>query len=495
MMGGYPSRPALPVGPWPGDGARERSAPRSGGRPWLAAGDRARMLAWLSTPGCPVCHQQSDAVEKALFWFLNEQYDEPEMQSALSRSLGFCPAHTQWLLTRASPSTLAVVYAYLIRSAVDHLGQLRLRARRRGLGGNDLALVEPRGPCPFCEVARRQERQFAWTLQRTLRDPQVEGALERHPGVCLTHLAAMAPALDDETLSVLAASLYGALAADPDEGAPPGRLHLLVARPSPPPACGHGRGGALEVLPDGPGSSATGRMHPAGGLGRANRWPSALDRLREELKGDRCLVCAQEWQTLRTYLPWLAGEIRTAPETDWHDALWLCPSHFWALACHLDDACLQRLAGALRRQWEEPLRWLSGGQVRRGRRMLAQGMRECPACRHLANVQHRTADLLARALDDPVTAGAYQEGAGVCLRHLRSLLAFCRSGETVGLVLRSMEVRLRVLEWELAELLRKQDWNVRFEPEGPEATAAYRAARFYSGLFPDRGPTPPTRAA
>ena len=148
----------------------------------------------------------------------------------------------------------------------------------------------------------------------------------------------------------------------------------------------------------------------------------------------------------------------------------------------MDAAALTRLTKALWAHAEEGLTDLAGGQLQKGRRWLLRRLRPCPACRHLEQSRWRAADLLARTLHDPLVAAAYQAGDGVCFRHLRLLLSICREGAAAELVVRTMEVRLRVLEWELAEFLRRQDWNARFEPSDAEATSPFRAVSFYSGL-------------
>jgi hypothetical protein len=42
--------------------------------------------------------------------------------------------------------------------------------------------------------------------------------------------------------------------------------------------------------------------------------------------------------------------------------------------------------------------------------------------------------------------------------------------------------RLRLLEWELEEASRKDNWSVRYEPKGPESDVWRRAAYQFCGV-------------
>ncbi len=109
----------------------------------------------------------------------------------------------------------------------------------------------------------------------------------------------------------------------------------------------------------------------------------------------------------------------------------------------------------------------------------------CPLCRAVETARERTSALLSASLGDSAVRRAYQAGDGVCLRHLPAVLAQAR-GDEARLLLHTARVRLSVLNWELAEFLRKQSWDVRYEAVGPEGTAWRRAAASLSGVPQER---------
>jgi hypothetical protein len=100
----------------------------------------------------------------------------------------------------------------------------------------------------------------------------------------------------------------------------------------------------------------------------------------------------------------------------------------------------------------------------------------CQACTHLSTVTHRTLELILRAADDPFTREVYGEKAGICLRHAIQAARVADDPAKLSFVLKTEETRLRILEWELQEHSRKENWSVRYEPAGVEASAWMRAA-------------------
>src|SRR3972149_9511377 len=78
-------------------------------------------LARLKEPGCPVCTQHLKGVTSDFFWFVNEQYYEPEVIADLRRSYGFCPLHTRHLLRTGASSVITTVFSYLTGYALSRL--------------------------------------------------------------------------------------------------------------------------------------------------------------------------------------------------------------------------------------------------------------------------------------------------------------------------------------------------------------------------------------
>jgi hypothetical protein len=96
----------------------------------------SRLLTYLGEEGCPICRETSGSDERYFFWFFHENYGANETLGALTRSLGFCPAHgAQAVLNLAGQSSLAVVHEVLARrigSILSREGSGRAR-RKRGV--------------------------------------------------------------------------------------------------------------------------------------------------------------------------------------------------------------------------------------------------------------------------------------------------------------------------------------------------------------------------
>jgi hypothetical protein len=102
---------------------------------------------------------------------------------------------------------------------------------------------------------------------------------------------------------------------------------------------------------------------------------------------------------------------------------------------------------------------------------------DCPACAARDQAIGRALEVLLDQLPQPETRAAYEASDGLCLPHLREALAGTRSrhrGAAAILAAASAE-RLRGLEAELAEYVRKHDYRFRDEPFGAERDAPARA--------------------
>jgi hypothetical protein len=106
----------------------------------------------------------------------------------------------------------------------------------------------------------------------------------------------------------------------------------------------------------------------------------------------------------------------------------------------------------------------------------------CQACTHVQITTRRTLDLILRVLEDPNGRKAYQAGWGLCLRHCVEAAKLAEVPAALLELLSAQIARLRVLEWELHEASRKDNWSVRYEPKGPEKDVWRRAAYQFCGV-------------
>ncbi len=99
----------------------------------------------------------------------------------------------------------------------------------------------------------------------------------------------------------------------------------------------------------------------------------------------------------------------------------------------------------------------------------------CPPCRIGKATAERAIVTLISHLDDSVIQRALEHSAFLCLPDLDSALEYTRTREQAQRLLDLAEVKLKRLEEELAELIRKRDYRFLNEPRGDEQTAWLRA--------------------
>ncbi len=389
------------------------------------------------------------------------------------------------------------------------------------------AALRPTRLCQGCETEKEAPGPLLMDLRGTLEDPEVREALRGGPTICLEHFLALAPSLDWGQLADMLEVVLGPLGrATLERGNLRDRTELV-----------RGRDVDARLRPPDP-KAENDQTHIVGAAEDSvpdpTSWSPTLEGLHQLLAKPGCPICHVRHRGLRDYFAWLSREIVTAPPHQWSDALWLCRTHTWDFLTLADPVAADKLVGAIIDYWharlselaadlrrKPPIHWWDRlttipGHVRRiatergvGQmriwnvwthlgpamgdamappdRVLA-GLRtrqlrrgECPACHHLATVASRTCELLARSLADPTTLDRYQRSTGVCYRDLALALRFCRATEQAQSLARLARVRLEVLEWELQEALRKDAWDVRYEPKGPEQSAWRRAVEHVSG--------------
>jgi hypothetical protein len=142
---------------------------------------------------CVVCLNQAEGLKRALFWFLNENYNAEPVLGRLIRSQGFCSEHTRLLLRPENHSQLTYVAEVLSQynlslssGALDrlegrfHLGDL--------IGGDVLKRIGqrflPSVPCPFCETLSDYE---SWTTSDLAHFRDIAEVQEASTYLCIPH--------------------------------------------------------------------------------------------------------------------------------------------------------------------------------------------------------------------------------------------------------------------------------------------------------------------
>jgi len=178
-------------------GVVDRASAWAGSRPRAGALlVEAEVRRVLAKEGCPVCHLLAGGDRTFFSWYLYERYAEPEALDEVTRALGFCAAHGDYLLrATGARSQLATVH-----QVVAH----RLRAAWSGDKGRSAweeAFPRGDGPqwdrCPACSSRRDAAGRAASFISSFLLTNAVGGRYGEPGMLCLPHLRQMAPLLDD----------------------------------------------------------------------------------------------------------------------------------------------------------------------------------------------------------------------------------------------------------------------------------------------------------
>lgn len=210
--------------------------------------------------------------------------------------------------------------------------------------------------------------------------------------------------------------------------------------------------------------------------------------LHDALKAGGCPLCRLAHKAGARYLDTLNYEGVNDPglRQALRAARGLCRDHAWRLArlrgSPLSIAIIYRniindLINALESREPATIRRSAG---RRGLVARLGGTAECPACLVEKEATHRAAETFLAHLEDPEIAGTYEQAGGLCLPHLRDVLA--RAGEEQARLLQGWQLAIyRGLQGELSEFIRKHDHRFRDEPFGSEADSWKRAMAGLAG--------------
>lgn len=444
----------------------------------------AELLAALAALRCLGCRATHEATRRYFFWYLAEQYGEPNSLQQLATRGGFCLLHTRLFLAHAPHSTVACVYQYLIADA--------LRSTTAWVGPRSRQLV-----CPVCAAVQQHVHYWISVINATDEGARLRKSWQESGGLCWAHYREMAPHL---ALAPLELCTEVQRANQANQHAP--------------------------LTGDGFLPADRWTEHVALGSwdeGTRWSWSPSLTHLQALLTTDICPCCYQMGRAVKIYFAWIIQEMQ-APERqndgsrvyDWcwrHALSFLAQSDAdsakrWTARAEIDGQVpLGMFAESLGYRprvgwgarwgdaWRQPpehpgLFAHLADTTRRARVSWAQIVqhnwdrafpsRPCPVCVYQDTVARRWGELLGIALGDPETRRQYAEHAGLCVPHMRCVLPWCRAPDQAFL-LDHQKTRLAVLHWELQEILRKQDWNRRYDPQGPEQGAGVRAAHQFSG--------------
>jgi hypothetical protein len=474
-------------------------------------------------------------VDRDFFWFASEQYYEPEVVDKLRLAHGFCPTHTRHFLATGSHSVTVSVFAYLtwymikrLNMARSLLGQKDSKHDPRRLCLQAARVLSPQGSCPMCHSLRHTETIEIDALLAALAIGEVKDAYEKSPGVCIPHLRQAGFLAQWDSFAFLTQDLQRRLKVKLFPGRSTAELLEQTA--------GLDRESSLRQC-TGSGQSLDGQKREIKAAIESGNpphpWSQTFEATMASLAEPGCPVCVFAAKGVRHYFDWLARQMeaqRSHPST-W-DLSWnICPSHLWELnaAGHnsaalligehmVEDwlAKLDRFGAGLRyrpaaQQWRRLYqavlvvsgghdagaledappqnRWKKTAAILESPKDRLDALRSvafrsdrCQACSHIHTMTQRRLDLILRLLEDPLGRQAYHGSQGLCLRHCVEAAKLAEVPAALDELLSAQIARLRLLEWELEEASRKNNWSIRYEPNGPESEVGRRAAYQFCGV-------------
>ena len=229
----------------------------------------------------------------------------------------------------------------------------------------------------------------------------------------------------------------------------------------------------------------------------------------EACRAQGCPVCRLEQQDVERYLGQKFYENVNSPA--WRDSLraslGFCHEHAWlAVNQRLGDALgfsiiYSDLLNSVLNQLSD-----SSGSARTSRRgssLLRQipeqarkmiekmlyaltPRKRCPVCEHRDEMTRNTLSVLVKELPGPEMTAALQASEGLCLPHLRLTLEHVKDLSACEKLLTLHREKLESLRAELAEFIRKSDYQAIKEGFGREGDAWLRAVRMIAGSKKER---------
>jgi hypothetical protein len=221
--------------------------------------------------------------------------------------------HTRYLLARGQPSSIAYIYEYLVAPVVRSFRPIKPNVASPRARERLVRSLVPISICPACAHEQRACNRLLSSLRMGLRDSEVQDALLSSSSICVRHFLHAAPILRWDELQLL-----GRVTARTLEH-PGSSLDWSVAATS-----GMDRDAAIRPSPER--ASSRGPADKAPLLAGA---ASSLIGLQQVLSQPGCPICLARRQLLHEYLTWLRNEVTSAPQHQWADAVWLCPTHAW----------------------------------------------------------------------------------------------------------------------------------------------------------------------
>jgi hypothetical protein len=446
---------------------------------------------------CPVCSVLEHHDRQYFSWFSIEKYHEPVFIESLSRALGFCALHGAYMDQQNHWGTQI--------TAVHRHAAIRVHHRlAAGLseGKKDWRLIfEDRTSCPVCSSYQETSERTLWFFNNMIAEKDCLNQYGRPGILCFPHFKGLT---DNASLKLFAGLLSRHEAAMVSAAK---ALKAIGNQGSKVAAESEQIQHALSL--------SVGREQNPGNFFFLSRiykisenWDPLADFISSLKENTGCPICLDIYGSLSQWIYWLDKNIISTDNFEaMNDVLPTCNAHVWS-CIRLGNPALQFAAAsaALRAAQEKVgnasrhLKQLSKTprpsiwKRRKNERQNHQGIIKvnpkktvtsslyCPLCSRIDAAKTRAMDLLFALLKERRYRIDFENGCGLCLKHLADALDMQPSDEISRFLIQVESAKLALLEWELEEAMRKTAWTARPEIKGSEQSAWRRALARFSGL-------------
>jgi len=228
--------------------------------------------------------------------------------------------------------------------------------------------------------------------------------------------------------------------------------------------------------------------------------PWHLTEIRSSLAKGECPICEIISDRLERFYFWFIKESYYNPSMmdQLKKSYGLCKEHTWKLIeagrPYITGVMYEYLTRSVKFELERFLKEIRTFETKkrgllkrkhhpkefqRKREIFTQRSR-CPACEDLIESEREAVAHFALVVREEDVKGLFQESKGLCFHHLLQVLSMSEETEAIFLIEDQMK-RVRQLNAELSEFLRKIAYQYRNEPKGPEQTSWIRGAEFFVG--------------
>ncbi|MEJ2169013.1 MAG: DUF6062 family protein [Desulfobacterales bacterium] len=446
----------------------------------------------LEEKGCPVCSALEHHDRKYFSWFSIEKYHDPAFLESLTHALGFCANHGVYLDRQNHwASQITAVHRYTA-SRINMRITAGLSERK-----NDLRQIfKNRTACPVCASYGETSERTLWFFKNMIEE---KDGLNKYgyPGIlCFPHFKTLIDSTSTKVFPRLLSSHETAmsLASEGLESIRRQKLKLAAESETIRQALNLTLG--REQNPGSP--FLLSKIYKIS----ENRDPLS-DFISSLMENTGCPICLDIYRSLSQWIYWLDKNIVSADNFEAvNDVLPTCNAHVWS-CIRLGNPGLQFTAAfaafrAVHEKVNHAVHRLK--QMRKTRKQKKNDMQNnqgiinvdpkktiaspiyCPLCSRMDSAKNRALNLLFALLQERRYRIDFENGHGLCVKHLADALDMQPPNEISRFLIRVESAKLALLEWELEETMRKTAWTTRPEIKGSEQSAWHRAIARFSGL-------------